>query len=127
MSIRRTISGWKIAAALALSLAAAGGAVAQIAPFRSADLGLDEEDFRLMEAAAAKLYTAEPPALNGVERWTNPRNGNTGTVTLLRAYTWQNMPCRQLMHRVTPAKRADPATATVDRCRTAGGEWKLRL
>jgi len=101
-------------------------AAAQVSPFRRAGLNLTKEDFALLEAAGAKLYAKETPKVGAAESWANEESKNSGTVILVAAYTWNNMPCRRMTHQIMAAGRKDPHSVQIDRCRTPSGDWKVR-
>jgi hypothetical protein len=111
---------------LALALAACGpvAAQAQMNPLKG-EIGMSEEELTAMGAAAAKLYSDPATAPGSVERWQAP-SGTAGTVRLAETYEFEGMPCARLLHEVKRTGAADPQTFTIDRCRTAEGDWKIR-
>jgi surface antigen len=99
-------------------------ASAQINPF-SRDQRITPEDLQLIESASLKLYKTDSPKVGAAERWSNPKSGNAGTVTLTQIFEKDGMPCRKLRHRITPKGEKEPATYIFNRCRVKGGDWKL--
>lgn len=84
---------------------------------------MSSEDLNQLATAAAKLYTPETATVGAMERWSNPKTGNSGTVTLTRQFDYKGMPCRRIEHRVKfgPSEQ----TYAMNRCRVPTGEWKL--
>jgi hypothetical protein len=111
---------------LTLALVACGplAAHAQMNPLKG-EIGMSEEELTAMGAAAAKLYTDPTTVAGSVERWQAP-SGTGGTVRLAETYEFEGMPCARLLHEVKRTGAADPQTFTIDRCRTAEGDWKIR-
>ncbi|MCP4330626.1 MAG: hypothetical protein GY791_19705 [Alphaproteobacteria bacterium] len=116
----------RVAVALPLAmLICAASAQAQLNPFKRADLSLSEADLKKMNAASEPLYTAEPPVVGSAGSWTGD-NGDFGTVELIEVLEWRGLPCRKLHHIIKIKGVRDPISLTVDRCKTAEGEWKIR-
>jgi len=94
-------------------------------PFRGSSFQLVESDRVLLEAAAQKLYLTDVVEVGVVEKWENPETGNRGTVTLIGTHQHDGLPCRRLQHDIDLKRTRDTYRFTVDRCRTADGEWKI--
>lgn len=111
---------------LALPLLVSSPAPAQFIP---APLGnvfpeaMTHDDLTALSTAAAKLYTPETATVGATERWSNPKTGNSGIVTLTRQFEHKGMPCRRIEHKVKFG--ASEQTYAMNRCRVATGEWKL--
>ena len=98
---------------------------AQFNPFTRAGFDLSQEDIAMLEAAAEKLYLDESVAVGSRESWSNPQSGNSGTVALVGTFEHQGLPCRRLQHDIKVKDVQDSFRYIFDRCKTAGGEWKL--
>ena len=85
---------------------------------------MTHDDLDALAAAGAKLYTPDKVAVGTVERWINPKTGNSGTVKLTREFQQNGMPCRRLEHVITLPREGE-RTYTMNRCKTPEGEWKL--
>jgi surface antigen len=85
---------------------------------------LTREDIAAATTASAKIYTPDAPTVGAVERWSNPKTGNSGTVTLVRVFERNGMPCREIVHHLKLAREGEQ-TYHFNRCRVANGEWKL--
>jgi surface antigen len=112
------------ALAVALILAAAAPAVAQVNPFGDS-LDLEAEDIEMMKAAAAQLFTDDSARLGDTRTWSNPASGNAGSVSLVKAFEHQGLPCKRVQHAVKQKGRADNVIYQFARCRTSDGTWKL--
>lgn len=116
--------------ALSLSLcfaASFGVSNAQLNPFRSSRVGsgLNSEDFRVMNATAAQLYERESVANGTSDKWSNPKSGNGGTITVLQSFTRSAMACRKLRYDIRLRARSGSRSYTVNWCKTPDGTWKL--
>ena len=113
----------------AVSVLATGAPVfAQgISPFGrySATEHITTEDRRIMESLSAKLYQADNPQIGATEHWSNPKSGNSGTVSLIEVFEKDGMPCRKMRHRITIKGMKDPMIFVFNRCRLQSGEWKV--
>ncbi len=116
----------RVAAALPLALMVwSTTAEAQLNPFRGTDLTVSEADIKLMNEAALPLYTTEPPVVGATASWQG-KDGNYGTIEMTEAFEWKGLPCRKLQHIIKVNGVKDPLRITIDRCKTADGEWKIR-
>ncbi len=106
-----------------LAIAAASTAVAQ---FRESLLHLEQDDLKMVSAAAESLYNAQTPKVGDAKSWKNDQTGNSGTVQIVEIYYYQGMPCRKLRHTVKQKLYRDPVIVRIHRCRTPQGEWKIR-
>jgi hypothetical protein len=75
---------------------------AQVSPIPSSRLetGLNDADRRAMSAAAARLYQRDTVTNGATDTWSNPRSGNSGSVTVLQSFTKSEMPCHKLRYDV---------------------------
>jgi len=107
--------------------ASAGAANAQVNPFFSSRVGsgLNSEDFRVMNATAAQLYQRESVADGTSDKWSNPKSGNGGTITVLQNFTRSHMQCRKLRYDIRLRSRSGIRSYTVNWCKTPEGVWKL--
>lgn len=85
---------------------------------------LTREDITAATQASAKLYTPETVTVGAVERWSNPKSGNSGIVTLVRVFERSGMPCREIVHQLKLVREGEQ-TYHFNRCRVPTGEWKL--
>ena len=119
---------WPTATVLSAVVAIAALSVpadAQFNPFRRSAFELSEAEIQLAQAAAAKLYEGEKAELGDVERWADPSRGTEGTVTLIRIFTHNDMPCRRLQHDIRPGRAGESTRLIFDRCKAPSGEWKF--
>lgn len=104
------------------------GAHAQINPFRGyKGPTLTKDDLASGQAAAMKLLTDDQAQMGKSEDWAGPTSGNTGSVSVQRAFERQGMECRELRTEIR-YKKAPTASSRVfnlNVCRTQAGEWKL--
>jgi surface antigen len=111
-------------------LMTAGGAHAQINPFRSTvNERLDKSDLALLDQTAEKLYTADNVADGASEKWMNPKTGTSGTVTMQSkfAHTWHGtqLDCRKIKYDILRKRASAPRTYVVNWCKQPDGEWKI--
>ena len=110
-------------AALVLLLVPAG-AQAQVFPFLGTQGPfLNRADFALADAAARKLLEPQPAAKGTVENWTDQASGNSGSLTMGRAYRKHGRDCRSVSWH-DAFKAGEKRTVALDTCRIAG-VWKL--
>jgi surface antigen len=108
-----------------------GGSVAahaQINPFRGyKGPTLSKEDLAAGQAAAQKLLNDDQAQPGRSEDWAGPASGNTGTMTVQKAFKRQGMDCRQLRSeiRYKTAVPSSPRVFNLNVCHTHNGEWKL--
>ena len=102
------------------------GAYAQLDVFGTFANNLTPEDIAMMKDASAELYESDHVPLSTRKRWSNPRSGNHGAVTLVRRYEYNGMKCRTIRHWIKEKRRDDSSALNFDRCKTPAGEWKLR-
>lgn len=124
MRARSQVAMAVTACALAL---VAGGAVAQISPFRAGPGAprLARSDMDMLWKSAAAL-NHDPAARPGsVQTWHNPQTGDSGSVTLFRAVKWQDLPCHDLRYVINVRTESTPRRYDVTWCRTEEGEWKI--
>ena len=100
---------------------------AQLNPFynQEAGPGLHGDDWALMHAAAARLYRQERVADGAATRWSNPKTGDSGTVTVLQSFEQNGMACRRVRYDIQLGSSPGPNPYTLNWCRTASREWKI--
>jgi surface antigen len=113
-------------ALLALTLwiaALAPPAAAQINPFGRATTGLTSDDWTALNQARAKVM-AEPAAVGSTQSWSNPKSGNSGTVSITGIVKHQGQECRAVTY-VFHRRAQQARTARMNECKTADGTWKF--
>jgi len=80
----------------------------------------DEEDLRLFLDASRKAL-GEAKAGESVA-WQNPASGSRGELKVLKTFTWQNHPCREL--RVTSEAGDRKGSNVLNLCEVQG-KWKV--
>lgn len=80
----------------------------------------NEEDLKLFLDASRKALN-ETPAGETV-KWQNPVSGARGELKVMKSFTWQDHPCRQL--RVYSETIDRKGTNTLNLCQVVG-KWKL--
>lgn len=100
---------------------------AQINPFRGyKGPTLSKEDLATGRAAAHKLLSEDQAQVGKSEDWAGPTSGNTGSISVQKAFRRQGMECRTLRSEVRyRTSSAPPRTLNLDVCRLKTGEWKL--
>jgi surface antigen len=100
---------------------------AQVNPFYNQEPGpgLHGDDWALMHAAAARLYRQEQVAAGAATRWSNPKTGDSGTVTVLQSFKQNGMACRKVRYDIRLGGTPGSNLYTVNWCRIASGEWKI--
>ncbi len=114
----------RLAVAALLAMGAATGAHAQIFGFFG-DNGpyLDRADLILADQAATRLLRPQPAALGMTETWAEPTSGDSGTLTMERAYRSKGRDCRTVgWHDVF--KSGAERNFHLDTCLVAG-RWRL--
>lgn len=82
---------------------------------------LDAED---QQAASKAMTRAYAIPLGEVTQWSNPKSGNSGTITTTReGYTTANTYCREFRQAVTVKGKTELAYGTA--CKQADGGWKI--
>lgn len=82
---------------------------------------LDKDD---QQAAAAAMTRAYAAPVGEVTQWSNPRSGNSGTITTTReGYNTANTYCREFRQTVTAKGKTELAYGTA--CKQADGGWKI--
>ncbi|WP_428537837.1 hypothetical protein [Rhodopila sp.] len=99
---------------------------AQISPFRGyKGPTLSKEDLAAGQAAAEKLLDDDHAQVGKSEDWSGPTSGNTGNISVQRAFQRQNMECRALRSEIRFRKASTkPRTINLNVCRVQG-RWKL--
>ena len=104
------------------------GAHAQINPFRGyKGPTLSKEDLALGQAAADKLLTEDQAQIGKSEDWAGPTSGNSGSISIQKAFHRQGMECRSLRSEIRYKKASTPSPRVfnLNVCRIKTGEWKL--
>lgn len=115
----------RLAGATAVVCLWSAGAHAQINPFRSyKGPVLTKADLEQGIQAADKLLKADEAKVGASETWTGPTSGNSGTLTVQKAFERKGSPCRSLRS-VVDYKNGTKRTWTLNVCRVANGDWKL--
>ena len=97
---------------------------AQVNPFGDS-LDLKDSDIAMLQAAASALFQDDKAAIGQTKSWSNPKTGNSGTVSLLELFEHAGMPCKRLQHSIKQKGRADQIIYQFARCRVGDGSWKL--
>lgn len=119
------MSIWRsVALIFALALSGAAPAGAQVSPFGDS-LDLTADDVEMLKAAAAALFADDGARLGDTRTWSNPASGNTGSVSLVKTFEHQGLPCKRVQHVVEQKGRADQVVYQFARCRTSDGTWRL--
>ena len=85
---------------------------------------LSAQDLALMRAAVQRGLHGK--AVGAVANWTNPASNHSGTVTLLKKFHRQSIPCEQIEYRITSSSPTEPPERYVfTSCRLSDGTWKL--
>jgi surface antigen len=113
--------------ATVLLLSAAGGASAQINPFRNSKQGqgLTPEDTKALFDTTDALNRASPLHVGDSRDWSNPASGASGHVTVRRVYTSKGMTCHALRNTMRANASAKSTTYDTNWCRVPSGDWKI--
>jgi surface antigen len=100
---------------------------AQINPFYNQESGpgLSGDDFPLLHAAATRLYQQDVVADGAASQWSNPKTGDSGTITVLQSFQHSGMACRKVRYEVRLRGSTANSPYTLNWCKTASGEWKI--
>ena len=127
IAMRGALRSFVLAGGLAVGIAAAHAA--GMNPFGPTGLPLTSKDFQEMGAAEDPLLNDETIPIGTARPWSNPRSGNSGTITLERRFTQdfqgKTLPCRTLRYHTVIRNRADPFNLRINRCKVADGNWML--
>ena len=125
--MRSALRSCVLAGGLAFGIAAAHAA--GMNPFGPTGLPLTSRDFQEMSAAVDPLLNDETIPIGTARSWSNPRSGNSGTITLERRFTQdfqgKTLPCRTLRYHTVIRNRSDPFNLRINRCKVADGNWVL--
>jgi hypothetical protein len=106
-----------------------GAAHAGMNPFGPSGLPLTNGDFSLMSKAVDPLLEDETIPVGTVGTWSNPKSGNSGSITLEGRFTYdyqgKTLPCRKLRYHTVIRNKADPYNLLINRCKAANGDWML--
>jgi surface antigen len=86
---------------------------------------LQGDDFALMHAAALRLYRRDVVADGAATQWSNPKTGDSGTITALQSFQQSGMACRKVRYEIRLRGNTANNIYTVNWCKTASGEWKI--
>jgi hypothetical protein len=85
---------------------------------------LTQSDLAMIKGALAEQIHNRKPGTSA--SWRNPESGNSGMVTLLKAFARQGRRCEQIEYRLSPPDRTNPSDRFVlTRCVQPDGSWKL--
>ena len=114
-------------AAMAIMVAGASHALAQINPFgRWAQPGLTKEESAMVSKAARSVYENPNVKVGDKADWENPKNGNKGSVEATKLFQARGMNCVELLY-TFHIKEAEQArnTISMNRCKAPDGTWKI--
>jgi hypothetical protein len=112
---------------VAMGLAAAHPASAQINPFRGSFANrLTNDDFEAISNAASSLLGRETLSTGAVEPWQNPKTGASGMIEVGRSFKYRTYGCYALHYTVMPGGAGGRATnrTVLNWCKTGDG-WKI--
>lgn len=100
---------------------------AQVNPFQSSRVGsgLNQDDLKALGAASRRLYAQDSVADGASNTWSNPKSGNSGTVTVLQSFERQGNACRKLHYDIRLRQRQGPRSYTLSWCHMPDGSWKV--
>jgi hypothetical protein len=99
---------------------------AQISPFFNRFSGtLNEDDVKDLMAAGQRLYGQDVVSDGATDAWSNPKTGNSGTITVLQSFTRDGMPCRKVRYDSRIGNQPGTRIYTLDWCKTPQGVWKI--
>ena len=79
-----------------------------------------EEDLKLFLDASRKALNDTPAG--GTEKWQNPVTGSGGQLKVMKLFTWQDHPCRQIhVNNYTVDRKGNN---TLNLCQVSG-KWRL--
>ena len=81
----------------------------------------NDEDIRLFLDASKKALGSDTPAGESVQ-WRNPVSGSRGELKVVKLFTWQSHPCRQI--RVTSEAGDRKGSNVLNLCQVEG-KWKV--
>jgi surface antigen len=103
----------------------AAPARAQINPFQNYNgPTLRKADLDLGMQAAQRLLNADGGRVGASEAWTGGASGNSGTMTVQRAFERDGNPCRSLLA-VVNHTGGTKRSWQLNVCRLPSGEWKI--
>jgi surface antigen len=100
---------------------------AQVNPFfnQEAGPGLHDDDFTIMHATSSRLYQQDVVADGAASQWSNPKTGDSGTVTVLQSFQKSGMTCRKVQYEIRLGGAIANNLYMLNWCKTASGEWKI--
>ncbi len=120
-----------LVASLLLAVAVAGvlpalPARAQVNPFGKAGGNLTAEDWTAINEARSSVL-AEPATVGATRSWTNPKSGNSGTISITGTVQRQGMECRAVKYIFNLKAQQRTAVAPMNECKTDDGTWKYLM
>lgn len=101
-------------------------AEAQINPFLgSREVRLNRNDLDVMSEVASGLLRGEHIPDGTSVAWKNGADGRSGTITLLKTFTQNDMACKTLRYRVPVTSAAKFRNYDLNWCKIPDGEWKV--
>jgi hypothetical protein len=99
----------------------------QVNPFynQEAGPGLHGDNWALMHATASRLYQQDVVADDAASQWSNPKTGDSGTITVLQSFQQNGMTCRKVRYEIRLGGSIANNPYTLNWCKTASGEWKI--
>ncbi|MGA9864962.1 MAG: RT0821/Lpp0805 family surface protein [Acetobacteraceae bacterium] len=85
--------------------------------------GLKGDDLAIVTDATGAMNAA---GSRGSRHWSNPKTGTSGTITLVRDFRSAGMACHEFRYLLRFTHPTRHQTYTLDWCRTADGEWKIK-
>jgi surface antigen len=100
-------------------------AIAQINPFRgSSGTPLNAADITALTDATNRLLDRPDLVAGGIETWSNPQSGASGTVTAGNAVQRKGLACRVVRYQHTIPGPHPQRSVTLTWCKTPDG-WKI--
>jgi surface antigen len=100
-------------------------AMAQINPFRGGrGTPLDAADLTALTDATYRLLDRPRLVAGGIETWSNPQSGVSGTATAGNAVQRNGLACRVVRYQATMSGQGRQRSATLTWCKTKDG-WKI--
>ncbi|MBW4024293.1 MAG: hypothetical protein HIU92_14410 [Proteobacteria bacterium] len=111
---------------VAMTLGVAGAVAGMSMPAFSQALSylprrLTSSDMAVLRAEAAKLGPNGPKQ----EGWHNPKTGNSGVVTFLKASEHEGRPCREFRYTFRTGTPQDGLPYKLKWCETQSNTWKI--
>ncbi|MEO9188736.1 MAG: RT0821/Lpp0805 family surface protein [Acetobacteraceae bacterium] len=85
--------------------------------------GLKGDDLAIVTNVTDALNAA---GTKDSKTWSNPKTSTSGTISLIRDFHSAGMGCHELKYLFDFTRPARHRTYTLNWCRTAAGEWKIK-